>query len=85
MTPVDVEEIDHAGVGKQFTDPEALIKLKTAIESFIKHHSDANNVVITDLSANFFEDFNGEANPVFQRATVFIGAPVNRRCPKTVE
>ena len=66
MTPVNVEKIDQAGLGKQFADPETFVKLKTAIESLIKHHSDAHDKVIARLSANFLQHFNGKANPVLK-------------------
>ncbi len=85
MTPVNVEKIDQAGLGKQFADPETLVELKTAIESFIKHHSDAHDKVIARLSANFLQYFNRKADPVFKRATVFIGPAVDGRCPETVQ
>ena len=58
VTPVDVKEINHAGAGKQFTDLEALVKLKTAIEGFIKHHPDAHDVVIAYLSPYFLQDLD---------------------------
>ena len=85
MTPVNVEKIDQAGLGKQFTDPETFFELKTAIESFIKHHSDAHDKVIAHLSANFLQHFNGKADPVLKRAAVFIGPAVDGRCPETVQ
>ena len=85
VASVYVEKIDQAGLGKQFADPETLVKLKTTIESFIKHHSDAHDKVIARLSANFLQHFNGKADPVFKRAAVFIGPAVDSRCPETVQ
>ena len=85
VTAVNVEKIDHAGFGQQFTDLKTLVELKTAIESFIKHHSDAHDKVIAHLSANFLQHFNGKANPVLKRAAVFIGPAVDGRCPETVQ
>ena len=85
VAPVYVEKINQASLGKQFADPETFVKLKTPLESFIKHHSDAHDKVIASLSANFLQHFNGKADPVLKRAAVFIGPAVDGRCPETVQ
>ena len=54
MAAVDIEKINHAAAGQCLANLHSFIKLKAAIERFIKHHPNAYNVVVSNLSANLF-------------------------------
>ena len=54
MAAVDIKEVNHSSADQNLANAHAFIELKATIKRFIKHHPDTNNVVIPNLSANFF-------------------------------
>ena len=66
MPPVDIDKVNHARVGQNLTDAHAFIERKAAIKRFVKHHSDAHNVVIPNLSADFFQHLDRETHSILE-------------------
>ena len=62
----NTDEIDQAAGREYLTDLHPLIKRQTPITHFIENHTNANNIIVTNLATDFLQNFDAKPHSVFQ-------------------
>jgi hypothetical protein len=84
VTADDVEKIDVPTGRQLFRNRNAFFPGESFFPVFIRHHAHANDELRPHRGTDPLEHVEGEAQPIVQRAVVFIAPLIGRRRPESI-